>query len=78
MTYLRSTQPIARKAKPHQMHTNDSTAAAVARGIKTGRLSVPKWLHAITLGFCHEAMAISLEHGGKEEKNPAEHIIKIK
>ena len=68
MTYLRSTQPIAHKAKPHQMHTNDSTAAAVARGIKTGWLSLPKWLHAITLGFCDKAMATSLEHGGKKGK----------
>jgi len=33
MTYLRSTQAIPRKAKPHQMHANDSTAVAVARGI---------------------------------------------
>lgn len=48
MTYLRSTLPIARKAKPHQMHTNDSSANAVTRALKpadSGRL------HAITLGF---------------------------
>lgn len=32
MTYLRSAQPIAHKAKPHQMHTNDLTAAVVVMG----------------------------------------------
>lgn len=32
MTYLRSTQPIARKAKTHQMHVNDLTAAVVVMG----------------------------------------------
>lgn len=36
MTYLRSSLPTACKAQPHQMHTNDLTGAAVARGIKSG------------------------------------------
>lgn len=51
MTYLRSTLPIARKAKPHQMHTNDLTAAAAARGIKTGWLSTSQMTVCYHLGF---------------------------
>lgn len=75
MTYLRSTQPIAQKAKPHQMHTNDSTTAAVAKGVlKQADSLLPKWLHAITLGFfVTRPWQLAWNMEGKEKKKSWTH-----